>query len=212
MTKHHAEGAKFAGRLIFIFTMLVMFFTGGTAAKAYPQEYEKMSYSVKTALRQSLLGKNLIAQQQVDPHWLSEMSRRLQKNFPDNNFIQNQKFRENLLLEIFHEAHRAGLDPQLILAVIHVESAFNKYAISRSYARGLMQIMPFWTKEIGDNDPSKLFAVKTNLRYGTVILKHYLEIEKGNLPRALARYNGSYGRNKYPRQVSAKLKRYWYWN
>ena len=212
MTKHQTAGKNFSkGRALILLCGLLFFFSSAPA-QAYTREYEKMSFSVKTALRRSLLSENLIAREQVDPRWLSTMSLRLQNMFPQNRFIQNQNFREDLLLKIFHEAHRAGLDPQLVLAIIHVESAFNKYAISTSYARGLMQIMPFWTKEIGDNDPSKLFSVKTNLRYGTVILKHYLDIENGNLTNALGRYNGSYGRSKYPRLVMHKLQRYWQWS
>ena len=105
-----------------------------------------------------------------------------------------------------------GLDPQLVLAVIHVESAFRKYAISSAGARGLMQVMPFWTKEIGDGEARNLFQLRANLRYGTVILRHYLDKEKGDLNRALGRYNGSLGSSKYPNLVHAKLKKHWLWD
>ena len=184
---------------------------GTVPAHGYAAEYHKMSFSVKTALRASLLRPVARPATPATQDWLDEMSRRLRKHFPHNPYIQNKIYREALLLNIRHEAYRAGLNPQLVLAIIHVESAFNRYALSRSYARGLMQIMPFWTKEIGDGDAGKLFDPKTNLRYGTVILKHYLEVENGNVRRALARYNGSIGRAKYPNLVLSKLKRFWQW-
>jgi soluble lytic murein transglycosylase-like protein len=95
---------------------------------------------------------------------------------------------------------RAGLNPQLILGVIQVESAFRKYAVSRAGARGYMQVMPFWVKLIGTSEHN-LFHLRTNLRYGCTILRHYLDIEKGDLFRALGRYNGTLGKADYPNRV-----------
>lgn len=116
--------------------------------------------------------------------WMSDMSKRLEKRIPDT------AFRVELLKAAHNEATRAGLQPELVLAVIHIESHFNLYAISSVGARGLMQIMPFWLKEIGRPDDN-LFQLQTNLRYGCTILKYYLDKEKGNRTRALSRYNGT---------------------
>ncbi|NOY62103.1 MAG: lytic transglycosylase domain-containing protein [Gammaproteobacteria bacterium] len=135
--------------------------------------------------------------------WLMDMSQRLEKTVP-----QRDK-RIELLKTVHQEATRADLPPELVLAVINVESNFDRWAISVSGARGLMQIMPFWLKEIGrPND--NLFHLKTNLRFGCTILRHYLDIEKGNLSRALGRYNGSLGEMKYPNKVFDRLRQRWY--
>ena len=135
--------------------------------------------------------------------WLTDMSNRLGKRVDDHDE------RIELLTAVHREAKIAGLQPELVLAVMDVESAFNRYAISRVGARGLMQIMPFWLDEIGrPND--NLFDIDTNVRFGCTILKHYIDIEKGNLFRALGRYNGSLGKAKYPNKVFNKLNRRWY--
>lgn len=126
--------------------------------------------------------------------WLTDMSGRLEKKIPDANF------RIELLKNIHREATRARLNPELVLAVIHVESNFDPYAISSAGARGLMQIMPFWLEEIGRPDDN-LFRVSTNLRFGCTILRYYLDKENGNRVRALARYNGSSGKRDYPARV-----------
>lgn len=135
-------------------------------------------------------------------NWLSEMSARLQPRMPDF------RVRLDFLRTVHYEAVRAGLDPQLVLAVVHVESRFRKYAVSGAGARGYMQVMPFWVGLIG-RPGDDLFNLRTNLRYGCVILKHYLEIEKGDATRALARYNGSLGKPEYPRMVFSALQRTW---
>jgi soluble lytic murein transglycosylase-like protein len=135
--------------------------------------------------------------------WLMDMSRRLERKLPDPHY------RMELLKRVHYEATRAGLQPELVLAVIEVESNFNRWAISSAGARGLMQIMPFWLNEIGRPDDN-LFHLETNLRFGCTILRHYLDRSKGNLTEALARYNGSYGRYKYPELVYRALDRRWY--
>jgi soluble lytic murein transglycosylase-like protein len=135
--------------------------------------------------------------------WLMDMSTRLKSRVPDDHE------RLELLKNIHYEAKRADLAPELILAVINIESNFNPWAISHAGARGLMQVMPFWLKEIpqaGDN----LFDVRTNLRFGCTILKHYLKREKGDFQRALARYNGSLGKEWYPNRVFASLRKHWF--
>lgn len=137
--------------------------------------------------------------------WLTDMSNRLRKRVPD------PKFRIELLKNVHYEAKRVGVEPELVLAVIEVESNFKPYAISRVGARGLMQVMPFWMKKIGRPGDS-LFHVRTNLRYGCTILKYYLDKEKGNLTRALGRYNGSLGRWKYPSKVYRAFDRRWFPN
>ena len=135
--------------------------------------------------------------------WLIDMSNRLKKK------IKQPEKRLTLLRQIHHEANRANLHPELVLAVIDVESNFDRFAISKAGAQGLMQVMPFWLKEIGQPRDS-LFNIRTNLRMGCTILKYYLKKEKGDLTRALARYNGSLGRYKYPNKVFKLLNKRWY--
>ncbi len=132
--------------------------------------------------------------------WLGAMSDRLQRRKPDF------QTRIEFLQTVWYETRRAGLDTTLVLGLIQVESAFRKFAISRVGARGYMQIMPFWSRLIGDGDPGKLFNMQTNLRFGCVILRHYLETERGNTFMALGRYNGSRGRDTYPNAVYAAAK------
>ncbi len=134
--------------------------------------------------------------------WLVDMSNRLKPIMPDN------KKRINLLKNIHYEASRAKLRPELVLAVIEVESRFNKFAISRVGARGLMQVMPFWLKEIGRPDDN-LFDVRTNLRIGCTILRYYLDREKGDLTHALARYNGSLYSHRYTSKIFRILDKRW---
>lgn len=135
--------------------------------------------------------------------WLTDMSSRLKRKVPDAH--------ERLLIlkTVHYEANRAGLDPELVLALIEVESNFDHYALSYAGARGLMQVMPFWLEEIGRPDDD-LFDIQTNIRMGCTILKHYLKRERGDRIKALARYNGSVGKVWYPRRVFAALTRRWY--
>jgi soluble lytic murein transglycosylase-like protein len=135
--------------------------------------------------------------------WLVDMSERLRRIMPD------EAQRLELLRLVHSEARRAKLSPELVLAVIEVESRFDHYAISVAGAQGLMQIMPFWLNEIGRPDDN-LFHVQTNLRFGCTILKYYLDKERGNLINALGRYNGSLGRLDYPGKVIEVLNRRWY--
>jgi soluble lytic murein transglycosylase-like protein len=132
--------------------------------------------------------------------WLGEMSTRLKKKKSD---FQTRK---EFLQTVWYESKRAGLDISLVLGLIQVESNFRKHAISVVGARGYMQVMPFWTRVIGDGDASKLFHMQTNLRFGCVILRHYLERERGDTYMALGRYNGSRGKPQYPNAVYAAQK------
>jgi soluble lytic murein transglycosylase-like protein len=136
--------------------------------------------------------------------WLAQMSPRLLPHLAD------AAVRRDFLQTVWYEAVRAGLDVSLVLGLIQVESAFRKYAISVAGARGYMQVMPFWTRTIGDGDAAKLFHLQTNLRYGCVILRHYLERERGDTFMALGRYNGSRGQSKYPDLVFGAQRQWQY--
>ena len=127
--------------------------------------------------------------------WLGAMSDKLRKKKPDWNV------RREFLQTIWYESRRAGLDPSLVLGLVQVESNFRKFAVSSVGARGYMQVMPFWTRVLGDGDAGKLFHMQTNLRFGCVILRHYLDRERGDLFLALGRYNGSRGKAPYPNAV-----------
>lgn len=140
--------------------------------------------------------------------WAADQGRTLLHVIPSDSPLRSKMFRDDFLATVFYEAHRAGLDPDWVLAIIQVESAFRKYAISPVSARGYMQVMPFWVGIIGE-ERHNLFQVRTNLRYGTVILRHYLDIEKGSVYRALGRYNGSLGAAKYPNQVRVAYEKNW---
>ena len=134
--------------------------------------------------------------------WLLDMSTRLEP------FVSDSKERIHILRTVHYEATKAGLQPDLVLALIHIESRFDRFALSVAGAQGLMQIMPFWKKELGRQDDN--FAhIETNLRYGCTILKFYLDKENGHLSRALTRYNGSAGKTWYPEKVMTKWQDYW---
>lgn len=135
--------------------------------------------------------------------WLTDMSNRLARRIPDTNE------RLELLRLVHREATRVDLPPELVLAVIEVESAFDRFAISVVGAQGLMQIMPFWLDEIGHPEDN-LFDPPTNLRMGCTILRYYVDRERGDLFKALARYNGSAGKRKYPDKVFNALSQRWY--
>jgi soluble lytic murein transglycosylase-like protein len=136
--------------------------------------------------------------------WLGAMSDRLAKKKTD---FQTRK---EFLQTVWYESKRAGIDTTMVMGLITVESNFRKYAVSRVGARGYMQIMPFWVRVIGDGDASKLFHMQTNIRFGCVILRHYLERERGDTFLALGRYNGSRGKAEYPNAVNA-AKKQWEW-
>lgn len=136
--------------------------------------------------------------------WLGAMSDRLKKKKPE------WQVRQEFLQTLWYESQRAGLDPALVLGLVQVESNFRKFAVSVAGARGYMQVMPFWTRVLGDGDAGKLFHLQTNLRFGCVILRHYLDRERGDLFLALGRYNGSRGQAPYPNAVLG-AKRQWEW-
>ncbi|MBK6677995.1 MAG: lytic transglycosylase domain-containing protein [Rhodocyclaceae bacterium] len=177
-------------------------------AWAGTQKYEPLAASVQAALHAAVADRASpepkFSSMQEKIEWLAEMSRRLEKRLPD------RQARIEFLKTVHYEAQRAGLEPQLVLGLIQVESGFKKYAVSSAGARGYMQVMPFWLKLLGADDHN-LFHLRTNLRFGCTILRHYLDIEKGDLYRALGRYNGSLGAPEYPNLVRGAWERQWSW-
>jgi len=186
---------------------LTLLWSGQAFAGA--QQQEALAASVQAAMQKSVSDsaspEPLFPSQEEKIRWLTEMSARLTKRLPDT------KDRLDILKAVHYEATRAGLDPQMVLGLIEVESGFRKYAVSSAGARGFMQVMPFWTKQIGTPEHN-LFHLRTNLRYGCTILRHYLDIEKGDLFRALGRYNGSLGRPEYPNMVRGAWEKKWSYN
>lgn len=188
------------------FTLLAAMIVACTSAWGGAQLYEPLSASVKARMSKSISD---VAPDRLNygnsgeiKTWLEEMGQRLARRIPDANI------RDDLLNAVHYEATRAGLDPELVLGLIEIESNFRKYAVSSASARGLMQVMPFWVDVLGGKDHN-LFHLRTNLRYGCTILRHYLDIERGDLFRALGRYNGSLGRPEYPNLVLGAWKRNW---
>lgn len=173
------------------------------------QKEEPLANSVKALMQKSV--SDLAAprltfdSEQAAQAWLLEMSGRLAKRMPD------AQYRQDFLKSVHYEATRAGLDPQLVLGLIHVESGFKKYAVSGVGARGYMQVMPFWVKSIGA-DEHNLFDMRLNLRYGCTILRHYLDMERGDYFRALGRYNGSLGKPEYPNLVVGAWRNHWHYD
>ena len=175
-------------------------------AIAGAQQYERLTEPMRQRLA-AWAGDRPVAQLHFKnptdgQHWIADMDGRLAKRMPD------RKQRLELLRTVHFEALRAGLDPQLVLGVIEVESGFRKYAVSRAGAQGLMQVMPFWTKE-ALRAKDNLFHLRTNLIYGCWILRHYLDQENGDYFRALGRYNGSLGQPQYPKLVLAAWRGRW---
>jgi soluble lytic murein transglycosylase-like protein len=178
-------------------------------ALAGQQLEEPLIDSVRTALSSAIANHAPPVPEFVDTEsrlrylrWLGSMSERLRKKKPE------WQVRQEFLQTIWYESRRAGLDTAMVLGLVQVESNFRKFAVSSVGARGYMQIMPFWTRVLADGDAGKLFHMQTNLRFGCVILRHYLDRERGDLFLALGRYNGSRGRPPYPNAVFA-AQRLW---
>ncbi len=178
--------------------------------RAGAQQYETMADAVRNAMaaqiadpRPALRNFDDVEERVEFIQWLGAMSERLKARAPD------YQTRMEFLRTLDYECVRAGLDRQMVLGLIEVESNFRKYAISVAGARGYMQVMPFWTELIGDGDARKLFDMRTNLRYGCQILRHYVDLERGDLFMVLGRYNGSRGRADYPNAVHAAWKKNW---
>lgn len=191
------------------FCFLIFLASLALPVKAGDQREEEISDAVRTALSKAVADASPPkprfdkTQRRIQYlNWLAEKSLRLKKEMPD------EELRREFLEAVWYEARRAGLDPEMVLGLIQVESAFRKYAISNAKAMGYMQVMPFWTRVAGDGDYRKLFHMQTNLRYGCSILRMYIDMEKGNLFMALGRYNGSRGRHKYPKAVLTAWNRW----
>ena len=178
--------------------MAFVWLASSHSAFAGTQAEEPLSASVQASLQNAISDRavtktvfNSIVDEQA---WVFDMSSRLARKIPDATT------RTEFLRTVHYEASRAGLDPQMVIRLIQVESNFRKYAMSSAGARGFMQVMPFWVKLIGRPDQN-LFHLRTNLRYGCTILRHYLNIEHGDYYRALGRYNGSLGKPEYPNLI-----------
>ena len=186
----------------FLAAAAILGFAPGLAL-AGAQQYEALSASVRASLAKAVTDRQFARLEDPESRaWVRAMLGRMQER------VRDERLARELLEMVRYEALRAGLEPRLVLAVIDVESGFRKYAVSTAGARGYMQVMPFWVREIG-MPGQNLFHARTNLRYGCVILRHYLEIERGNLHNALARYNGSLGRPEYPDRVLDALRNRW---
>ena len=172
-------------------------------AEAGTQREEDLSASVRAGLAQAVGDRGTVNWEDLELRaWVRGMTRRVQRFLPDE-----EQARQCLAL-VRYESLRAGLDPHMVLALIEVESRFKKYAVSKAGARGLMQVMPFWVKVIGAPGMN-LFNERTNLRFGCVILRHYVDRENGKLFNALGRYNGSLGRPEYPDRILKSWKSRW---
>jgi soluble lytic murein transglycosylase-like protein len=191
--------------------LAVMF--GGMVGYAWAgsQKEEAMADNVRSALSKAITSSRppelqfaTIQERLKFLYWQGEMSERLKSRLSD------KQTRKEFLSTLWYESKRAGLDPQMVLGLIQVESGFHKYAMSNVGARGFMQVMPFWTRVIGDGDPGKLFDMQTNLRYGCSILRMYIDMESGDLFLALGRYNGSRGQPQYPNMVLGAWKNWDY--
>jgi soluble lytic murein transglycosylase-like protein len=176
-------------------------------ARAGAQVEEPLADSVRTALSSAIANAAPPVPEFVDTEarlaylrWLGAMSGRLRRRTTE--WLERKEF----LQTVWYESRRAGLDPALVLGLVQVESNFRKFAVSSVGARGYMQVMPFWSRLIGDGDAGKLFHMQTNLRFGCVILRHYIDREQGELFMALGRYNGSRGKPQYPRAVLGAAK------
>ena len=185
---------------------VVLAFCSAGGAIAGAQVEEALSASVHASLQAAISDRaatKMVFSTIADGNaWLLEMSSRMARKIPDSTT------RTEFLKTVHYEATRAGLDPQMVLGVIQVESNFRKYAVSSAGARGFMQVMPFWVKLIGTSDHN-LFHLRTNLRYGCAILRHYLAIEHGDYYRALGRYNGSLGKPEYPNLILSSWHGSW---
>jgi soluble lytic murein transglycosylase-like protein len=184
------------------FPLLFLLLTATVANNVYAKD-KIIDPKLRLALTEAINSSNSFDDHFHAEVWLVDMSNRLQR------FIKDEKSRMKMLRKIHLEATRAELQPELVLALIEIESRFDSYAISRAGAQGIMQVMPFWLDEVSRPDDN-LIDLKTNLRMGCTILKYYMDIEKNDLHKALARYNGSRGSRVYSNKVLKALRNHWY--
>ena len=196
--------SRWLTNLLVILTLMVGM-TSTQAKVTSDQQKTLVDQELKQALAKAVADADSFDDEFEAQVWLVDMSTRLKR------YVKDPEERLQMLRMVHKEATRAKISPELVISVIHVESAFNSYAVSYVGAQGLMQVMPFWKKELGREDDN-LINASTNLRYGCTILRHYLDREKGDWTRALARYNGSLGRTKYPEKVMNFWQKYWFVN
>ncbi len=203
----HPIGKRAQRFALAFFVLLGSVSAGMGRAHAGAQQYEPLSASVQTAMAAAIADQSApeprfeSIEQRID--WLAFTAPKLPRKWKPEH-----RERIEFLLSLRYEAQRAGLDPELVLGLVEVESYFRRYAVSSAGARGYTQVMPFWTRVLSDGDTTQLFKMRVNLRYGCTILRHYLDIERGDLFRALGRYNGSLGRPEYPNAVLAAWKKW----
>jgi soluble lytic murein transglycosylase-like protein len=188
-------------RFLLISALLAGLLCTGAGARAAIQE--RPDDDMRASLMEAIYSSDSFTDRFDAEVWLTDMASRLRTR------VKDLQERLHILKLVHYEAKRASLEPELVLALINVESNFDRFAISSAGAQGLMQVMPFWLEEIGRPDDN-LFDIATNLRFGCTILKIYLKREKGDMRKALARYNGSVGKNWYPARVYKALNRRWY--
>lgn len=201
---------RLASRQHTLVCAFVLFFANtlySPSASAGAQVYEELSLATQNQLSE------LVSD---TPHQISSFKNEEEKKLwldrqvkNVSPFIKDEDYARILLETVHYEAIRAGLEPELMLGLMTVESGFKKYAISSAGARGYTQVMPFWLNLLGKDSNHNLFHLRTSIRYGCVILRHYLDVEQGNMTRALARYNGSLGRLEYPNAVFASSQRFY---
>lgn len=192
--------SHYTARLVFL---LVMVLNIGLASTQLVAAEEKVDPELRQLLSEAINSAESFDDRFHAEVWLLDMSNRLQP------FIDDEATRLDMLRQIHFEATRVGLQPELVLALIEIESRFDSYAISKSGAQGIMQVMPFWLEEIGRPDDN-LIVLHTNLRMGCTILKYYMDMENNDLHKALARYNGSSGSRVYSNKVLDALREHWY--
>ncbi|MBN1378495.1 MAG: lytic transglycosylase domain-containing protein [Gammaproteobacteria bacterium] len=189
-----------------IFTVIIVLWPGFFCSTSYAQQEQRaITPELRELLEHAIQSTDSFEDRFEAEVWLTDMSTRLKLRVSDD------RERLTILRATHYEATRADLAPELVLAVMEVESGFDRFAISKAGALGLMQIMPFWLREL-KQPQANLFDITTNLRIGCTILKYYLDMEKGNLHRALARYNGSHGKRHYPDKVFTALSERWFRN
>ena len=193
-SSHNAFLLRYAFCLCFSLGTFCIASTSHAAPKNTPPQKETVDPELREILKSTIAKSESFTDRFDAEVWLVSKSGRLEK------FIKDPEKRLHLLRSIHRAAKEAELQPEVVLAVIEIESHFDRFAISHAGAQGMMQVMPFWKKEIGRPDDN-LFHLETNLRYGCTILKHYINKAEGRLAEALARYNGSYGSYRYPEKV-----------
>ena len=192
----------------------------GTAS-AGPQREEHLADSVRIAMSSAVADLPpptpylpTEQEEQAYQHWLAHTQAQLERKLKDKKGqprlpeLSSHELQQAFLQTVWYESRRAAIDPTLVMGLIEVESGFRKFAISSAGARGVMQVMPFWTRQLGISDASALFQWQANMRFGCVILRHYLSLEQGNMHMALGRYNGSRGQLAYPQAVLAAQRRW----